>query len=95
MLKRLSKLLPKIREAEREQVLNDFLERGEAIISGTVKRMDRGDVIIEVGKIEARLPKRSNYPKSLRPGDRVRAFMLKVDRAQEGQQIFSQERALK
>jgi len=79
----------KIREAEREQVLNDFLERGEAIVSGTVKRMDRGDVIIEAGKIEARLPKDQIIPKeSLRPGDRVRAFMLKVDRAQRGQQVI-------
>ncbi len=79
----------KIREAEREQVLNDFLERGEAIISGTVKRMDRGDIIIEAGKIEARLPKDQIIPKeNLRPGDRVRAFMLKVDRAQRGQQVI-------
>ena len=79
----------KIREAEREQVLNDFLERGEAIVSGTVKRMDRGDVIIEAGKIEARLPKDQIIPKeSLRPGDRVRAYMLKVDRAQRGQQVI-------
>ena len=79
----------KIREAEREQVLNDFLERGEAIVSGTVKRMDRGDIIIEAGKIEARLPKDQIIPKeSLRPGDRVRAYMLKVDRAQRGQQVI-------
>ncbi|MDA9719032.1 transcription termination factor NusA [Betaproteobacteria bacterium] len=79
----------KIREAEREQVLNDFLERGEAIVSGTVKRMDRGDIIIEAGKIEARLPKDQIIPKeNLRPGDRVRAFMLKVDRAQRGQQVI-------
>ncbi|MEL0215837.1 MAG: transcription termination factor NusA, partial [Burkholderiaceae bacterium] len=79
----------KIREAEREQVLNDFLERGEAIISGTVKRMDRGDIIIEAGKIEARLPKDQIIPKeNLRPGDRVRAYMLKVDRSQRGQQVI-------
>tara|TARA_B100000963_G_scaffold358507_1_gene383306 strand:- start:971 stop:2494 length:1524 start_codon:yes stop_codon:yes gene_type:complete len=79
----------KIREAEREQVLNDFLERGEAIVSGTVKRMDRGDIIIEAGKIEARLPKDQIIPKeNLRPGDRVRAYMLKVDRAQRGQQVI-------
>ncbi|MDA9688820.1 transcription termination factor NusA [Betaproteobacteria bacterium] len=79
----------KIREAEREQVLNDFLDRGEAIVSGTVKRMDRGDVIIEAGKIEARLPKDQIIPKeNLRPGDRVRAYMLKVDRAQRGQQVI-------
>jgi N utilization substance protein A len=79
----------KIREAEREQVLNDFLERGESIVSGTVKRMDRGDVIIEAGKVEARLPKDQVIPKeNLRPGDRVRAFLLKVDRAQRGPQVI-------
>jgi N utilization substance protein A len=79
----------RIREAEREQVLNDFLERGELIISGTVKRLDRGDAIIEAGKIEARLPKDQIIPKeNLRPGDRVRAFMLRVDRTQKGPQII-------
>ena len=79
----------KIREAEREQVLNDFLERGESIVSGTVKRMDRGDIIIEAGKVEARLPKDQVIPKeNLRPGDRVRAFLLKVDRAQRGPQVI-------
>src|SRR3546814_18743821 len=50
-------ILQKIRDAERAQVLNDFLERGENIVSGTVKRMDKGDAIIETGKIEARLPR--------------------------------------
>lgn len=50
-------ILQKIRDAEREQVLNDFLDRGETIISGSIKRMDKGDVIIETGKIEARLPR--------------------------------------
>src|SRR3546814_3481450 len=52
-------ILQKIRDAEREQVLNDFLERGENIVSGTVKRMDKGDAIIETGKIEARLDRKS------------------------------------
>ncbi|OUV04147.1 MAG: transcription termination/antitermination protein NusA [Betaproteobacteria bacterium TMED82] len=79
----------RIREAEREQVLSDFLDRGELIVSGTVKRMDKGDAIIEAGKIEARLPKDQIIPKeNLRPGDRVRAFMLKVERAQRGPQII-------
>src|SRR3546814_14471786 len=56
-------ILQKIRDAEREQVLNDFLERGENIVSGTVKRMDKGDAIIETGKIEARLPRTEMIPK--------------------------------
>ena len=49
-------ILQKIRDAEREQLLNEFLARNDAIVNGTVKRMDKGDVVIEVGKIEARLP---------------------------------------
>lgn len=82
-------ILQKIRDAEREQVLNDFLERGENIISGTIKRMDKGDCIIETGKIEARLPRTEMIPKeNLRIGDRVRAFVLRVDHAARGQQVI-------
>ncbi|NGM88833.1 transcription termination/antitermination protein NusA [Parapusillimonas sp. SGNA-6] len=82
-------ILQKIRDAEREQVLNDFLERGENIISGTVKRMDKGDAIIETGKIEARLPRNEMIPKeNIRVGDRIRAWVLKVDHAARGQQVI-------
>ncbi|NYT38397.1 transcription termination/antitermination protein NusA [Allopusillimonas soli] len=82
-------ILQKIRDAEREQVLNDFLERGETIVSGSVKRMDKGDAIIETGKIEARLPRSEMIPKeNIRVGDRVRAWVLKVDHAARGQQVF-------
>src|SRR5690606_32641305 len=56
-------ILQKIRDAEREQVLNDFLDRGETIVSGTVKRLDKGDAIIEIGKVEARLPRTEMIPK--------------------------------
>jgi len=82
-------ILQKIRDAEREQVLNDFLERGETIVSGTIKRMDKGDAIIETGKIEARLPRSEMIPKeNLRISDRVRAFVLKVDHTLRGQQVI-------
>lgn len=82
-------ILQRIRDAEREQVLNDFLERGENIISGSVKRMDKGDAIIETGKIEARLPRSEMIPKeNIRVGDRIRAWVLKVDHAARGQQVI-------
>jgi len=82
-------ILQRIRDAEREQVLNDFLDRGETIVSGSVKRMDKGDVIIEIGKIEARLPRTEMIPKeNIRVGDRIRAWVLKVDRAARGQQVI-------
>ena len=82
-------ILQRIRDAEREQVLNDFLERGETIVSGSVKRMDKGDAIIETGKIEARLPRTEMIPKeNIRVGDRIRAFVHKVDHTARGQQVI-------
>ncbi len=82
-------ILQRIRDAEREQLLNDFLERGESVISGTIKRMDKGDYIVEIGKIEARLPKSETIPReNLRVGDRVRAYVLRIDRAARGQQVI-------
>ena len=82
-------ILQRIRDAEREQVLSDFLERGENIVSGTVKRMDKGDAVIETGKIEARMPRGEMIPKEIiRVGDRIRAWVLKVDHAARGQQVI-------
>lgn len=82
-------ILQKIRDAEREQILNDFLERGEFIVTGAIKRMERGSAIIESGRIEAALPKDQMIPKeNLRIGDRVRAFLLKVDRNNRGPQLI-------
>jgi transcription termination/antitermination protein NusA len=81
-------ILQRIRDAEREQILNDFLERGDKIVTGMIKRMDRGDAIIEAGKIEARLRRDQMIPKeNLRIGDRVRAFIHKIDRTARGQQV--------
>ena len=82
-------ILQKIRDAEREQTLNDFLARGDLIVSGAIKRMDKGDAIIEVGKVEARLPRADMIPKeNLRIGDRIRAYVQKIDRAARGPQVI-------
>lgn len=76
-------VLQKIRDAEREQLLNDFLARGEKIFVGTVKRMDKGDVIVESGRVEGRLRRGEMIPReNLRSGDRVRAFIKAVDNTQ-------------
>ena len=70
-------ILQKIRDAEREQLLNDFLARGEKIFVGTVKRLDKGDIIVESGRVEGRLKRSEMIPKeNLRSGDRVRALSL-------------------
>lgn len=82
-------IFQKIRDAEREQILADFMERSEHLVSGTVKRVERGNAIIEFGKIEALLPRDQMIPKeNLRVGDRVRAYLLRVDRTVRGPQII-------
>ncbi len=81
-------IFQKIRDAEREQILEDFMERKEHLVSGTVKRIERGNAIIEFGKIEALLPRDQMIPKeNMRVGDRVRAHLLRVDRSVRGPQI--------
>ena len=82
-------ILQKIRDAEREQLLNDFLSRGDKIFVGTVKRLDKGDLIVESGRVEGRLKRSEMIAKeNLRTGDRVRAFILEVDTTQRGPQIM-------
>ncbi|HEV7914963.1 MAG TPA: transcription termination factor NusA [Albitalea sp.] len=82
-------ILQKIRDAEREQLLNDFLSRGEKIFVGTVKRLDKGDIIVESGRVEGRLRRSEMIPKeNLRSGDRVRAYIAEVDPTLRGPQIL-------
>jgi len=82
-------ILQRIRDAERDQIVTDFLQRGEDILSGTIKRMDREGAIVESGKVEARLPRDQMIPKeNLRVGDRVRAYVLRVNREGRGPQLI-------
>ena len=73
-------ILQRLRDAEREQMLVEFLARDEKVVS---------DAIVEIGKVEARLPRSEMLPKeSFRPGDRVRAYVARIDRTCKGQQVF-------
>lgn len=82
-------ILQKIRDAEREMLLNDFMSRGEKIFSGAVKRMDKGDILIESGRVEGRLRRSEMIPKeNLRNGDRVRAMIMEVDLTLRGAPIL-------
>jgi transcription termination/antitermination protein NusA len=81
-------ILQKIRDAEREQILNDFLERKEHLVTGVVKRMDRGNAIIESGRVEGYLHRDQMIPReNLRVGDRVRAYLAKIERGGRGPQL--------
>ncbi|MDO9401605.1 MAG: transcription termination factor NusA [Polaromonas sp.] len=82
-------ILQKIRDAEREMLLNDFMSRGDKIFVGTVKRMDKGDIIVESGRVEGRLRRGDMIPKeNLRSGDRVRAMIMEVDTTLRGAPII-------
>ena len=82
-------ILQKIRDAEREMLLSDFMSRGEKIFTGTVKRMDKGDLIVESGRVEGRLRRSDMIPKeNLRNGDRVRAMIMDVDLTLRGAPII-------
>ena len=82
-------ILQKIRDAEREQILNDFLERDDNLLTGTVKRIERGNVIVESGRIEGMIPRDQLIPKeNLRVGDRVRAYVIKIEPQARGPQLL-------
>jgi transcription termination/antitermination protein NusA len=82
-------ILQRIRDAEREQILNDFLARGDKLVSGAIKRIERGNAIIEAGRVEAVLPRDQMIPKeNLRVGDRARSFLLRIDRGIRGPQLI-------
>src|SRR3569833_1268392 len=81
-------ILQKIRDAEREQIISDFLARKEHLVNGVVKRIDRGNAIIESGRVEGFLHRDQMIPReNLRVGDRVRAYLLRIDRGARGPQV--------
>lgn len=82
-------VLQRIRDAERDMLLSDFMERDDKIFSGTVKRGDKGDIIVESGRVEGRLRRSDMIPKeNLRSGDRVRALIVEVDSTLRGAPVI-------
>ena len=82
-------ILQRLRDAEREQILKEFLERRESIVTGQIKRMDKGDAIVEVGRLEARLPRNQMIPReNMRTGDRVRAYVDHVGETPKGKTVI-------
>lgn len=82
-------IVQKVREAEREQIVNQFKERQGDLVTGVVKRLERGDAIVELAGAEALLPKSAMIPREgLRPGDRIRAYLEDVRSTQRGPQLF-------
>lgn len=82
-------ILQRLRDAEREQILKEFLEKNETIVTGTIKRMDKGDAIVEIDRLEARLPRNQMIPReNMRTGDRVRAYVDHVGETPKGRTVI-------
>ena len=82
-------IIQKVREAEREGVYNEFKDRLGELVNGIVRRYERGDLIVDLGRAEALLPHREQVPReNYRQGDRVRAYISDVRMATKGPQII-------
>ena len=81
-------IIQKIREAERDIVFDDYQKRVGTITSGSVHRFEKGDIIIDLGKTEAVMPRSQQSPKDrYKQGERVRAYILEVNKTSHGPQI--------
>ena len=78
-----------VREAERERQYNDFIDKKDTILSGIIKRLEFGNVIVDLGRTEAIIQKNELIPReNIKAGDRIKAYCYDVRREQRGQQIF-------
>jgi transcription termination/antitermination protein NusA len=81
-------ILQRVREAERENVFNQYKDRKGELISGIVRRFERGNIIVDLGGAEAVLPVRDQVPReSYRAGDRIVAYVVDIDKTARGPQI--------
>jgi N utilization substance protein A len=82
-------IIQRVREAERENIYNEYKDRKGELITGIVRRFERGNIIVDLGRAEAILPVREQVPReSYRAGDRVVAYVYDIDRAARGPQII-------
>ncbi len=82
-------IIQRMREAERDNVYNEFKDRKGELISGAVRRFERGNLIVEIGRHEAILPVREQVPReSYRMNDRITAYVLDVEKNARGPQII-------
>jgi transcription termination/antitermination protein NusA len=82
-------IMQRLREAERNNVFDDFKDRRGEIVHGIVQRIDKGSLIVNLGRTEAELPQKEQIPKeSYKQGDRIRAYILDVRQYSRGPQII-------
>jgi N utilization substance protein A len=81
-------IIQMIREAERDNVYEEYKDRKGEVVNGIVRRFEKGAIIVDLGRAEAVLPLREQVPReTYRPGDRIRAYVLDVNKNAKGSQI--------
>ena len=79
----------KVKEAERELVFDEYHDRVGELLTGTAKRFDRGDMLVDLGRTEGVIPRREqSRAEHYNPGDRIRAVLIHVDRLGKGPQLI-------
>ncbi|MGH6815045.1 MAG: transcription termination factor NusA, partial [Hyphomicrobiaceae bacterium] len=82
-------IVQKVRDAERERQYNEFKDRAGQIVSGTVKRLEYGNIIVDLGRAEGLVRRDETIPhEAVAPSDRIRSYIYEVKRDQRGPQIF-------
>jgi N utilization substance protein A len=81
-------IIQKIRDAEREMTFNEFKDRKGELITGIVRRFEKGNIVVDLGRAEAILPKREQVQtETYRQGDRIQAYVLDITRASRSPQV--------
>jgi len=82
-------IIQKVRDAERETIYNEYSDRIWEVITGMVRRFEKGELLIDLGRAEAVLPAKEQMPREVyRPGDRIRAIITDIRMTTKGPQIM-------
>jgi len=82
-------LYQRVREAEREKIYNEFIDRVGEVVNGTVKRFERGDIIVDLGRTEAAVPRgEQSRHERYSQGERIRAVIVEVHTQPKGPQVI-------
>ncbi len=81
-------IIQRLRDAERDNTFDEYRDRQGEVVNGIVRRFEKGSIIVDLGRAEAIIPPKEQVPReSYRPGDRVRAYVLEVNKNAKGPQI--------
>ena len=81
-------IIQKVRDAEREMTFQEFRDRKGELITGIVRRFEKGNIVVDLGRAEAILPRREQVPtETYRQGDRIQAYVLDITRASKSPQV--------